>query len=571
MMDQLITQIEKMKPFFEKLSRNIYLRAIKDGFISAMPVVLFSSIFMLIAYVPNVWGFYWSDEVVAFIVKPYTFSMGILGLLVSATTARALTDSYNRRLPATKQLNRVSTMIAAIVVFLFLSSTEIAQGEGDAVVAGFSSGYLGTTGLLAAFVAAFITVIVYNFCMKNDIAIRMPEEVPPNISQAFTDVIPFAIAVVIAYGIDIAIRAFTGVSFAQAIIQMFQPLFTAADGYVGIAIIYGAIGFFWFIGIHGPSIVEPAITAIAFLNMDANLALIQGGEHAANIITPGLQYFVATLGGTGATFVVPYLFMWFGKSKQNKAVGKASFIPTSFGVNEPILFGGPLVLNPVFFVPFVLAPILNVWIFKFFVEVFGMNGFSYFLPWPTPGPIGIVLGTGIAPLSFVVVALLIAVDAIIYYPFFKVYDKQILEKELSNEDEIIEEQAETIADATEVGENDGQVSTGSHIKDEVSVLVLCAGAGTSGLLANALNKGAKEYDVPVVAGAGAYGAHQEIMGNYDLIILAPQVVSNYDDIKEDADRLNVKLVKTKGKEYISLTRDPKAALDFVDTVLNEDQ
>ncbi|MFW3362457.1 lactose-specific PTS transporter subunit EIIC [Aerococcus viridans] len=570
-MDQLITQIEKMKPFFEKLSRNIYLRAIKDGFISAMPVVLFSSIFMLIAYVPNVWGFYWSDEVVAFIVKPYTFSMGILGLLVSATTARALTDSYNRRLPATKQLNRVSTMIAAIVVFLFLSSTEIAQGEGDAVVAGFSSGYLGTTGLLAAFVAAFITVIVYNFCIKNDIAIRMPEEVPPNISQAFTDVIPFAIAVVIAYGIDIAIRAFTGVSFAQAIIQMFQPLFTAADGYVGIAIIYGAIGFFWFIGIHGPSIVEPAITAIAFLNMDANLALIQGGEHAANIITPGLQYFVATLGGTGATFVVPYLFMWFGKSKQNKAVGKASFIPTSFGVNEPILFGGPLVLNPVFFVPFVLAPILNVWIFKFFVEVFGMNGFSYFLPWPTPAPIGIVLGTGIAPLSFVVVALLIAVDAIIYYPFFKVYDKQILEKELSNEDEIIEEQAETKTDATEVGENDGQVSTGSHIKDEVSVLVLCAGAGTSGLLANALNKGAKEYDVPVVAGAGAYGAHQEIMGNYDLIILAPQVVSNYDDIKEDADRLNVKLVKTKGKEYISLTRDPKAALDFVDTVLNEDQ
>lgn len=568
-MDKLISQIEKMKPFFEKLSRNIYLRAIKDGFISAMPVVLFSSIFMLIAYVPNVWGFYWSDEVVAFIVKPYTFSMGILGLLVSATTARALTDSYNRRLPATKQLNRVSTMIAAIVVFLFLSSTEIAQGEGDAVVAGFSSGYLGTTGLLAAFIAAFIAVIVYNFCMKNDIAIRMPEEVPPNISQAFTDVIPFAIAVVIAYGIDIAIRAFTGVSFAQAIIQMFQPLFTAADGYVGIAIIYGAIGFFWFIGIHGPSIVEPAITAIAFLNMDANLALIQGGEHAANIITPGLQYFVATLGGTGATFVVPYLFMWFGKSKQNKAVGKASFIPTSFGVNEPILFGGPLVLNPVFFVPFVLAPILNVWIFKFFVEVFGMNGFSYFLPWPTPGPIGIVLGTGIAPLSFVVVALLIVVDAIIYYPFFKVYDKQILEKELSNEDEIIEEQAETKADATEVGENDGQVSTGSHIKDEVSVLVLCAGAGTSGLLANALNKGAKEYDVPVVAGAGAYGAHQEIMGNYDLIILAPQVVSNYDDIKEDADRLNVKLVKTRGKEYISLTRDPKAALEFVDSVLKE--
>lgn len=563
-MDGLIAQIERFKPFFEKLSRNIYLRAIKDGFISAMPVVLFSSIFMLIAYVPNVWGFYWSEEVVAFIVKPYTFSMGILALLVSATTAKSLTDSYNRKLPPTKQLNRVSTMIAAIVTFLFLSSTEIAQGEGDAVVSGFDSGYLGTTGLLAAFVAAFLAVIVYNFCLKNNIAIKMPEEVPPNISQAFTDVIPFAIVVLLAYGIDVGIRSLTGVSFAQAVIELFQPLFTAADGYVGIAIIYGAMAFFWFIGIHGPSIVEPAITAIAFLNMDNNLALIQGGEHAANIITPGLQYFVATLGGTGATFVVPYLFMWFSKSKQNKAVGKASFIPTSFGVNEPILFGGPLVLNPVFFVPFFLAPILNVWIFKFFVEVIGMNSFAYFLPWPTPGPIGIVLGTGIAPLSFVVAILLLVVDALLYYPFFKVYDKQVLEEELENEKELEVESEET---ENENLDNTVDEKTGSHIEDELSVLVLCAGAGTSGLLANALNKGAKEYDVPIVAGAGAYGSHQEIMGNYDLIVLAPQVVSNYEDIKQDADRLNVKVVKTKGKEYISLTRDPKAALDFVDGIM----
>lgn len=567
-MDKLIAQIEKMKPFFEKLSRNIYLRAIKDGFISAMPVVLFSSIFMLIAYVPNVWGFYWSEEVVAFIVKPYTFSMGILGLLVAATTAKSLTDSYNRKLPATKQLNRTSTMIASIVAFLFLSATEIVQGEGDTALSGFSSGYLGTTGLLAAFIAAFLTVIIYNFCLKKNIAIKMPEEVPPNISQAFTDVIPFAIVVLLAYAIDIAVQSLTGVSFAQAVIELFQPLFTAADGYLGIAIIYGAMAFFWFIGIHGPSIVEPAITAIAFLNMDNNLALIQGGEHAANIITPGLQYFVATLGGTGATFVVPYLFMWLGKSKQNKAVGKASFIPTSFGVNEPILFGGPLVLNPVFFVPFVLAPIINVWIFKFFVEVIGMNSFAYFLPWPTPGPIGIVLGTGIAPLSIVVAIILLVVDAIIYYPFFKVYDKQILEEEAANEaaNDLVEDELNPV---TKSENDETEVVTASHINEEVSVLVLCAGAGTSGLLANALNKGAKEYDVPVIAGAGAYGSHQEIMGNYDLIILAPQVVSNYDDIKQDADRLNVKVVKTKGKEYISLTRDPKGALDFVESVLNE--
>ena len=102
-------------------------------------------------------------------------------------------------------------------------------------------------------------------------------------------------------------------------------------------------------GIHGPSIVEPAIAAITYANLEANLHLIQAGEHANNVITPGTQMFVVTMGGTGATLVVPFMFMWLTKSKRNKAIGRASVVPTFFGVNEPILFGAPLVLNPVFF------------------------------------------------------------------------------------------------------------------------------------------------------------------------------------------------------------------------------
>lgn len=104
-------------------------------------------------------------------------------------------------------------------------------------------------------------------------------------------------------------------------------------------------------------------------------------------------------------------------------------MPTFFGVNEPILFGAPIVLNPVFFVPFILAPIVNVWIFKFFVDTLGMNSFTTNLPWTTPGPLGIVLGTNFQLLSFILAALLIVIDVIIYYPFVKVYDQQILEEE----------------------------------------------------------------------------------------------------------------------------------------------
>ncbi|WP_277630742.1 lactose-specific PTS transporter subunit EIIC [Atopococcus tabaci] len=555
-MNSLVAQIEKMKPFFEKVSRNKYLRAVKDGFIAAMPVVLFSSIFMLIAYVPNIFGFYWSETVEALIVKPYNYSMGILGLLVAGTTAKSLTDSFNRDLPKNNQINNISTLLASIVGFLLLAA--------DPVEGGFGSGYLGTTGLLSAFVSAFIVVNVYNLFIKNNITIKMPKEVPPNISQTFKDLLPFAVSAMIIYFVDIVVRNVAGANFAQMVIELFQPLFSAADGYVGLAIIYGAMSFFWFIGIHGPSIVEPAISAIIYLNLDANLQMFQAGEQATHALTPGIQYFVATLGGTGATFVVPYMFMFMAKSKQNKAIGKASFIPTSFGVNEPILFGGPLVLNPVFFIPFILAPIMNVWVFKFFVDFLGMNSFMYFLPWTTPGPIGLVLGTAFHPLSFVLAALLLVMDVLIYYPFFKVYDKQQVERE---QEEVVS--GEELASP----ELDGDVAiqaSESTIKDEKNVLVLCAGGGTSGLLANALENGAKEYNVPVTAAAGSYGTHNDMMKDFDLIVLAPQVASNYEDIKKDADRLGVKLVKTKGKEYISLTNNPKGALDFVLSTLNSE-
>ena len=197
-------------------------------------------------------------------------------------------------------------------------------------------------------------------------------------------------------------------NFAQAVIEFFKPLFSAADGYLGLTIVYGAIALFWFIGIHGPSIVEPAVAAIYYVNIEMNLQMYQNGEQAVNILTPGVQQFVATLGGTGATFVVVLMFAFLSKSRQLKAVGKASTVPVIFGVNEPLLFGAPrIVLNPVFFVPFILAPIVNVWLFKFFVDVLGMNSFMYVLPWTTPGPLGIIMGTGFAAWAFVLAIVLL--------------------------------------------------------------------------------------------------------------------------------------------------------------------
>lgn len=555
-MNKLIEFIEKGKPFFEKISRNPYLRAIRDGFIAAMPVILFSSIFLLVAFVPNIIGFTWSDEAVAAIMKPYGYTMGIVAVLVAGTTAKSLTDAFNRQLPKTNQINFISTMIASISGFLLLAS--------DGIEGGFANGYMGTKGLLTAFLAAFITVNIYKVCVKNNVTIRMPDEVPPNVSQAFKDVIPYALSIFVLYGIDLVTRQFLGTNVAEAILKLFEPLFTAADGYVGITIIFGAYALFWFVGIHGPSIVEPAIAAITYANIETNFQLLQAGQHADKILTSGTQMFIVTMGGTGATLVVPFMFMWLTKSKRNKAIGRASVVPTFFGVNEPILFGAPLVLNPVFFVPFILAPIANVWIFKFFVDTLKMNSFSVNLPWTTPGPLGIVMGTNFAPLAFALAILLVVVDVLIYYPFLKVYDEQILAEEQSGKVE--NSLKEKVAANFNTAKADAileKAAVDTEISEQTNVLVLCAGGGTSGLLANALTKAAKEYGVPVTATAGSYGAHREILPEYQLVILAPQVASNYDDIKQETDALGIKLAKTEGAQYIKLTRDGQGALDFV--------
>ena len=558
-MNKLIAFIEKGKPFFEKLSRNIYLRAIRDGFIAGMPVILFSSIFILIAFVPNSWGFKWSDDVGNLLMKPYSYSMGILALLVAGTTAKSLTDSVNRSMEKTNQINYMSTLLAAIVGLLMLAA--------DPIENGLATGFLGTKGLLSAFLAAFVTVAIYKVCVKNNVTIRMPDEVPPNISQVFKDVIPFTLSVVSLYALDLLARHFVGSSVAESIGKFFAPLFSAADGYLGITIIFGAFAFFWFVGIHGPSIVEPAIAAITYANAEVNLNLIQQGMHADKILTSGTQMFIVTMGGTGATLVVPFMFMWLTKSKRNRAIGRASVVPTFFGVNEPILFGAPLVLNPIFFIPFIFAPIANVWIFKFFIETLGMNSFTANLPWTTPAPLGLVLGTNFQVLSFILAALLIVVDVVIYYPFLKVYDEQILEEERSGKsnDELKEKVAANFntAKADAILEKAGVEAAQNTITEETNVLVLCAGGGTSGLLANALNKAAAEYNVPVKAAAGGYGAHREMLPEFDLVILAPQVASNFEDMKAETDKLGIKLAKTEGAQYIKLTRDGKGALAFV--------
>lgn len=560
-MEKLIGLIETMKPIFEKVSNNPYLRSIRDGFISCIPVVLFSSMFILVACVPNIFGYVWPDNFSQMLWKAYNYSMGILSVLMVATIAKSLTDNFNNLLPKLRQINPVSVMIVSICCFLLLSV--------DSIKGGFASDYMGTKGLLSAFVVAFIIPNIYKFFVKRDITIKMPDQVPHNISQTFADLIPLAVSVLFFWLVSIFFKDLVGMAFSAWILEVFKPLFTAADGYVGVAIIYGAMAMFWFIGIHGPSIVEPAVTAIYIANIEANLTLFQAGEHATNVLTHGTSYFVATLGGTGATLMFAAMCAFMAKSQQLRAVGKTSIVPVLFAVNEPIIFGAPIVLNPVLFVPFIFAPILNVWLFKFFIENLGMNGFVYILPWTTPGTIGLILGTGFAKLSFILAPLLLLVDFIIYYPFFKVYDQQLVTREAESGGKVEEEREMVEAPTAAIKESLVQTVASENSDGELAVLVLCASGATSSMLAKSIAKGAKEKNFNMDSIAMAYGQHKEKITDFDLIVLAPQMASMYDELKRDCDAKGVKSATTSGKEYVKLTREPEAAFNFALNLIHQ--
>lgn len=587
-MDAIVKMLEKHQPFFEKISRNVYLQAIKDGFLGCMPIVLTSSIFLLIATLPGVVGITLPQPLIDWCNKLYNFTMGVMGIMVAGTTAKNFTASMNRRMPAGKVLNDGSTMVAAQCSMLLLAVTQFTTKFDGSELSVFDCTSMGTRGLFSAYIAAFITVWVYKFCVSRDLTIKLPKEVPGAIAQNFRDIIPFGGAVIICGIIDVVVRNLTGVPFSELLIKLLSPLFTAAETYPGLILIQAATAFFWFIGVHGPSIVQPGIDPIRLANQAENLQVLLAGGHPVHSLTFNMSL-VGEFGGTGATFIVPLLLILFMKSKQLKAVGKASIVPVAFAVNEPLLFGAPMILNPYMLIPFVAAGCVNVSVAKFFIDNVGMNGFSFVVPWATPAPIGIFITTNFQLIALVFVAIIILLDAIIYLPFLKAYDKLLCDQEAERVAELglesdgaasiaanasaptVEQTAASVeptaaaADSKPVADQPEPAFDASAKKDVdgLKVLVLCAGAGTSAMLANAIKEGAAQTGENIASSAGAYGQHTAIMDQYDVIVLAPQVRSYYNDMKADTDRLGIKLLAPRGKEYIDLTRDPAGAIKWL--------
>lgn len=283
----------------------------------------------------------------------------------------------------------------------------------------------GATGLFTAIIVSWLAVNIYKFCVKRKLIIKMPEEVPEGVSRSFTALIPAAIVAFAVFFINGGLVAL-GTDLFDIVAIPFGFVINIANSYIGLLIIFFLISSLWLVGIHGATIITSLLTPIVLSNMAANQA-------GANIPLAGEFYnaFV-NLGGSGSTLGLILMCAVIAKSEQLKILGRAALVPGLFNINEPILFGLPIVYNPIMAIPFILAPMVSASIAYFSISLGIIKPLIAQQPWPTPAGIGAFIGTGGDWKAAVVAVICVIAAALVYYPFLKAYDKKLLKEQEEN-------------------------------------------------------------------------------------------------------------------------------------------
>lgn len=422
----------KLVPVAERIGNQRHISAIRDGIISTIPLTIVGGFSLLVASPPvdpelikptNIlfrgllkW-YEWAQVNQTDIMTPFFMTMAIMSIFVAITIAYNLAQSYS------DNLDPLSSGIISGVVFLTISAPMI---EGS-----IPSTYLDATGLFTAMIVAIITVEISNFLVSKGFEIKMPKGVPSAISSTFSSLIPMIVNILLFHTINVIIARTTGASIPALLIQIITPIHTIGDSLGGYLLIVLMIHLLWFVGIHGDSIFGGIIVPLFTTNIMANATAKAAGQPMLYTWTEPVSAFLVFMGGTGATLSLVFL-MITSKSKQLKTVGKVGLIPGLFGINEPIIFGTPLILNPHLLIPFFLVPVINALIAYFTINT-GLIGRSFLsVPWTSPPFIGLPLSTMDINAFFLVVFVFI-LDALIYYPFFKLYEKSLIEIESSEE------------------------------------------------------------------------------------------------------------------------------------------
>src|SRR5699024_8604584 len=284
---------------------------------------------------------------------------------------------------------------------------------------------LGGSGLFVAIISMIFAVEVMRFIKKSGFTIKMPDQVPGSVARSFESLIPAIVIVVSAW----LFRVILDIDLNAVVESIFEPLgYFAGDTLIGAIIPVFFIVLLWAAGIHGVAVMGSIFQPIWFSLLDQNTDAVAAGQEIPNtIVEPFFQWFI-WIGGAGATLSL-CLLMVFSKSSYLKKVGRFSIVPSMFNINEPLIFGTPLVMNPILALPFVFIPIVLTVITYTVFSLDLMTKMTVLAPWTLPAPLGAFFATAGDWRAIILVVFNIVVAMVLYYPFFKMYEKQMLEQE----------------------------------------------------------------------------------------------------------------------------------------------
>ncbi|MFD2729398.1 PTS sugar transporter subunit IIC [Enterococcus camelliae] len=404
-----------LTPIANKMDKQIHLSAIKKSMVAMTPLLIIGSFCLIPDALPNMIGkdnflSIWITKYSSVITIPYTVGMGMMSLYVTVIIAYHLAVS--------KKFDVPGCITMGLIGFLLLA---VDFNDDGALL----TTYFGTKGLFVSMFGSILAVELYGWCKKRKFTIKMPETVPDFVSSSF-EMIPISIIVVGAF---VAIRVICtdvfGVLPPMIFTQILSPLVGSMDNPFAYMFLKFLQTMLFFFGIH-PSVLSPVTSPISTQFLAENIENFKAGLPVTHFFTGGMDSAFGNFTGTGITFGLVFWCM-FSKAVAQRKIGRIALIPALFGINEPILFGAPIVLNPLFFIPFVIGgPILGSlggWAMS--LDLLNKSVF-------TPPYVGVFLEGYLATFdwrSIIVNAIQLVGSIILWYPFFKIYEKRELMKE----------------------------------------------------------------------------------------------------------------------------------------------
>ncbi|CZQ90947.1 phosphotransferase system eiic [Trichococcus palustris] len=414
---------EKLGPIAYKLNANRYLSAIKEGFFGAMSLLIIGSMFLLFANLPipgyadfmaGIFGADWTQ----FFMVPYNMTMNIMTIFVMIGIARDLCKTY--------ELDDLAGIIYSLVGFLILTPSILSTDNA----AGIPMGNLSASGLFLGMISTVFVVEIMRFIMARGWTIKMPDSVPANVAKSFDALVP-GLVVILIFDILKLIFAITPYVTAQSFIfQIIQAPLTSIGATLPATIIVIILETLLFsFGLHGPNIIGAVMQPIWLTLTAENASAFAAGQPLPNIVNYQFYANFIKIGGCGATFGLALLCLFAAKSAQFKTLGKLAIGPAIFNINEPLIFGMPIVLNPILMIPFIIAPVVMT-ILTYVVMNIGLvpltNGVN--IPWTTPPIISGFLISGWQGAVWQVVEM--GLSTVIFFPFFKLEDNKAYQIEM---------------------------------------------------------------------------------------------------------------------------------------------